>query len=820
MSTYNLTGVSLLALSYVTKISVETLSSIRDNNWSLNPTEAEKLSWILETPIFNEEGEGLLEDPRFNCILCPSERGAVIDFKAPGGLYLSMSKGTRSKVHLLDNSFFALLSQKFFLMYSRELDTKLIQGVSSTLVLSFKPSSRIKNIPLNGILSQLIPPSYSGAIQKQTKTELTNVIRTLLAGSISENGSEEEVSEEDLKKEVTKVLTKHVREYHEELLDKGAFIEVEDEGTAYEGVALNRKEEIGTAFRTKASKALYTSSGFIITTVKKKDFRSVGLGSIIRSNPGIGGSGKDIVKWLYPQCSELIEELTTEYPGLSVRDYMDCIEAACMNYLTSLYNKSTTGESSSSGVTWMHKDDEFSPCRVSKAAFEVFEEDELPLPFAVWSASILANQKFFWAMLYTMFLPASTPRKQALFLYGLGNTSKSQFEHHLQNALLGTLESENVFIPRKYSTENVACDVAEARNHEVATASVFSCPKKLQFSMCQIWQETKYFHPTTRDYAKLKEELGSLRVSAEAKGLMSKTVPSNRMHFCDSNFPISGAYFTEDARVRVVEVGIASPAKLFGVDKQKFYFENLVLRDPELTREATRMCGGSLTAEYLNSTYIPFLLLRSILSYGKKCFRELAVDKMPNKAVDTTCFSLLDYRLIDRKSISKLFLISGQPEGFRSKDESQIQVEPYTIVVALFSVLLKPARGKEVNIRELTRKLKGCLPTLTGDANKRARETKFAGIIRECVENVQYALGVGYEDVYESDGVLYNVELDEEYYLLDEDDTLDVSLIKKVCQTWARIQMSSNFKDIGMDNLLRRDAATKEMEEEDEQEDL
>lgn len=563
-----------------------------------------------------------------------------------------------------------------------------------------------------------------------------------------------ELSVDALMKEIVRDTVAEMELFTSSLIEDGkSTYEIQMEGERKTCRVLNTKYHIGTIVRDFKEDVLYSSSGFVAECIKKKEFGVLGLGSIVPPVPNNQVVDTATIGFFLPHYTNFIEGCKSKFPGLPYNDYVKGCKEGINRYIAGTFSGNRGTEPNGEfGITFA-ENDSFTPASISRKAFYAFEAtNKLPLPFQAWTNTMLSSGEYFWAMLYGMLIPEhNTPRKQSLLQFSTGGCFKSHFQNILRVALNGSLISPTYFKPSTKST--AAVSTALGRNHSHSTASSFDNKIQMQYGILQIWPEARHYNPVSPQYSKLKEELGTLRLKVEEKHENALEVPTNRTHFLDSNYPPHGNILSDDARVRLIETFLINPTRFTNRGWQKeFYFDALVLRDEVLLREATQFAerdGATDLRSYINDSYLPYLLFKSILSYGKYCYLKLADFSAMDKEKDRpVTFRPLRYEDIDRKTFCQVVFCHDKPWGFISRDEQDL-MDMTTFIVNILPVILEPAdRDSCVDvdvIKSLVMNMAS--PFIKGDSNASRKKKTLLPLLDFCFSKIDTCLGAGFTPV-------------------------------------------------------------------------
>lgn len=812
-------SISVVALSYLAEVPIEVVSQWMDTPSSVLDDIDMKLHEAKNSPVCNPAG--------FNFILDPASLGVLgmlgviigshtyIDFEMFPKGFIAQNINTIPHIEL-KGVVFAHFCNVYLQLTSEEFDPRKIERIQDGKIYYFGGHGKSNQKGITAVLRACLNPALPNRALDDSTKYLVSHINAIL-GTYKDLHVEQPTDERKKPQRIedfTSDMLHAIKNYHRIRLDNCEHIQLEVGSVSHEGLIINLAKSIGTAFREKNNNVLYTATGFTQRLVSKKELKVNGLSAVLPSEDGYKGNHNTLVHWLFPTYRSAMEEARETTPGLTSDEEVECTEEACLQYLYSLYNKSASADNGSFGISWMDHADKFTMCRISKKVLEQEISDELPYPFKIWNAGIVANSKAFWAMLYSLFLPSYTEsKKQALYLFGVGNTSKSTFEGILRQAICGTWKDLNTFIPCKSVNSSKACTLNTMKDQDSKTASAFGDAESAQYSIASLWEEATLFHPTSKKYAKLKTELGSISTKMDVKHGAETTVGTNRMHILDSNFPIHGPYFTEDARTRVVEVCLMSLSIVTKMDKREFYLEQLAMDNSECAEEILNLLKGRTpTNEFYMHEYLPLKLLHAIFGYGRKCYNEMRADM----AVKAHNFSLLNPCKLERKKASICFLVSGQKEDWIERGHTDNFVDYTTVYTSLFTAGLKPKQGSKVDFTVYHTLLSDALKG-KDTAKQRAYQKRLLEVAKECTFYLQSALGVGFETAYFEDNILFNVEMDTELLKISGG-SLDIEATKRCCRKWiyAKVQAQLTAVEPKFAGNIKEDETTTHEEDEEE----
>jgi len=390
----------------------------------------------------------------------------------------------------------------------------------------------------------------------------------------------------------------------------------------------------------------------------------------------------------FPDWTCVLGELLQEHPlkdaieksplfeqGISVK-----IKEELLKVIVSLKSDAVIkGRPKGSGIKYF--DD---PCpsevQVWPKFFDLFDSQDpyqIPEPIRERVSRIVVNRELFVAKLYASLRPHSgSAHKAALYIQGAGSSHKSYFLEKFLYALEFIWYSDGTV---KVDPSKTGVPSAWVKK-DLSKGDRFDDLEQLQKAVFLYWTEVKGYKPDKEFFKKMQ---GTDTYKGEEKHQTERQVPISFINIFDSNYPISGNWFTPQAYDRVIPVGFFNPVE--GVeDPTKYYYfaDDVNMQDPKLhpAKEVIRN-WRELTASDLATAYTAWCTMRWVLTYGKVMY----LKHKGEKSIEISC-DHKNVRELAKVNLDTTKTIRGLLES-RTKYHSKYNFEGNTFILTLFSLI-------------------------------------------------------------------------------------------------------------------------------------
>jgi len=390
---------------------------------------------------------------------------------------------------------------------------------------------------------------------------------------------------------------------------------------------------------------------------------------------------------LFPAWGEILKDLAEEiHPGFyakyvkSFQGLEGLLEDKLLKTINSLKQKNVKNDFSiGSGIQYYNSSTP-SEVQVYPGFYELF--DKYPFDNTLIHkllARIVVNRDIFAAKLYAGLLPhTGSSHKSALFVAGQGSSFKSYCLESFGVALSITWMSDGTgFYNEK--AENLVLHQEDSDKG----GDRFTNNSALRKSAYVLWKEVSAtFHPAS---AFVKKMQGTDTLVGEEKGQNTEGIKISFINIYDSNHPICGDWFNEEAYSRILPVGFVNPHKDTTTDGSIRYTVT-DMQDPRVLEVAKRITNWrSLSDGVQRKICAGVWLLQWVMSYGRAKYLEFKGE-----------FSE-DLRDTINKNVKEFYTLnvlfgSGLP-SFISPKGPRGRYHFTALILAIFSAICEEGKG-------------------------------------------------------------------------------------------------------------------------------
>lgn len=695
---------------------------------TLGVTLEEVLEWKASKEVPEEYLEALLAIPNKSAVMpgglfcmqfedCPGFI-ALADINSPalGWGLVNLSSLDESVMSAISNSTHPKASLKRWLVEAcnalANIDfvwklSAVTAGARPTLKVSL-PGCKTNTVNLSVSLGSIMHPTVTRARKAGTFwSELSMWMQnTIVSSQMADTAKDyQEIlanadikPEELLKKELVKLCSEWVdchilgsQEEGVEIKPQPIFTTVA--GVTYRGVVQLTPKTIGTVFKAIREEdedldILYTGQGLQISQCSIPDLQRSGLVSIVPECMGINSA----LIWLMPNYRKVVSELIRKIAlPLSESMVIQELEEAMLTAICSLKNKTAVPEGLAAGISFT-TDKRAGVAKINPLVFSMFNTERLHKAFKPFTLSMLAGQDVFWSMLYQSLVPTDRDRKMLLYLCGTGSSFKSTFISKLYRSMLElTIYMKDGKIRAKHNRDLSIPVLQLTSQGDIAGTENFGDDKN-QFYVAKVVEEVKAFNIESKRFQGIKQQLGNNTIAIKRKFVNGTyQIPISQTVIMDSNFPPVRPEYEKKSIDRVGEAIIFSQSSLLAGDPRyrvsssndHLYFHKLLTEaDYDEAKELTGKQRVDL--EDIEKVYLPFVLFKSILSHGKRCYETLT-GVSQNEPVHAT----IKQELIDRKRIAQCYFALTDISNIGSLNVRAVDSLPATTADTLLTYLLR-----------------------------------------------------------------------------------------------------------------------------------
>jgi len=450
-------------------------------------------------------------------------------------------------------------------------------------------------------------------------------------------------------------------------------------GTVYE---VAREED-------KDVNILYTGCGLKMRQSSFADLPKGGLGSIVpettvRPSERIPSA----LCWLMPSHESQLKEVLDKYSiPTRLSKAISMLESALLNTFLGYKHRSVSQKLVAAGISYTH-DHRVGASKISPDAFNYFPmESDVPRPFRHFTAALLGGHKVFWGLLYSSLIPHEQDRKSLLYLAGTGSSFKSTFIGKIYRRMLElTIYEKGGKVKVRRNSQLELPVLQLTTQNDIQGKGEFGDIQN-QHYVAKVIEEVKAFNIESKRFLGIKKQLGTNTIPVKQKFVNgSFQVPISQLVIADSNFtPIDPSYLKESTD-RVAECCVFSQSYLLsGCDEylvksgnEHLYF-HLLLSEEE-RKEAKEIIGRDYCPRDLEETYLPYLLFKTLMTFGKRCYQDIT-----GESQDVPKFSTIEQRSVDRKSLAVAYMgmIGIGQVGHLHRQDSLPSTTPRTLIANL-----------------------------------------------------------------------------------------------------------------------------------------